>query len=289
MMARFYSYVIPVLGVCWLFLNACTDEPDYYSDYSNTIVVEGSIEINGFPKVFLTRNIPYYVQLDSSDLIHLVLRQAKVTVSDGEQSEILTLKYNKNEFPPFYYQGNQLMGEAGKTYYLTIDYGEKKLTANTTIPNPVMLDTAWFEADSPGDSLGKIRALLKDDGTLHSYYKTFTKIRSKQTQFYPTLISNFDDRFFNGMEYVFQLRKGAESYMDLKTTDYYYIKGDTVLIKIATIDEPVYQFWVGYQNEVANGANPFASSYHVIESNIKGGGKGIWAGYGSSLVQIVNK
>jgi hypothetical protein len=50
-----------------------------------------------------------------------------------------------------------------------------------------------------------------------------------------------------------------------------------------------FKFWQGYQTEVPNGANPFASSFHTIESNIVGEGKGIWGGYGSAVYQIVNK
>jgi hypothetical protein len=272
-----------------LFLFSCEEKSDYFSGFTSTIIVEGKIELNGYPKVILTRNIPYYAQIDSADLIKMVLRQAKVTVSDGEKTEILTLKFNSKEFPPYYYQGNELIGKAGKTYYLTIDYGKIQLTATTTIPNPVSLDSVWFKPNSPGDSLGKIYALLQDDPEQHNYYRIYTKIRSKQTEYYPTLISTYDDKFFNGKDYTIQLSKGPESYLDLKNVIYDYTQGDTVYVKIATIEKAVFDFWAGYKNEVVNGANPFASSYHVIKSNIVGDGKGIWAGYGSSVYMVVNK
>jgi hypothetical protein len=270
-------------------LFSCEEKNDYYSGFTATIIVEGKIELNDYPKVILTRNIPYYLQIDSADLIKMVLRQAKVTVSDGEMSEILTLKYNSSAFPPFYYQGNELIGKAGKTYYLTVDYGDIQLTATTTIPNPVLFDSVWFKPNAPGDSLGKICALLKDDPEQHNYYRTYTKIQSKQTEYYPTLVSTYDDRYFNGMDYAFQISKGPESYLDLKSIDYNYQLGDTVFLKIATIEKTVFDFWTGYKNEVVNGANPFASSYHVVKSNIVGEGKGIWAGYGSSVWKVVNK
>jgi len=270
-------------------LLSCKDQTSYEADYTSTIIVEGKIELNGYPKVILTKNIPYYAEVDSADLLSLVLRQAKVTVSDGEKSEILTLRFNKDEFPPFYYEGNELTGEAGKTYYLTIDYGQKKLTATTTIPAAVALDSVWFQPNSPGDSLGKIDALLRDDANEHNYYKLFTQVKSKQTQFYPTLISIFNDQLFNGITYTFHLSKGPESYLDLNSTDFNYKRGDTVFLKISTIDEVTFTFWQGYQNEVSNGANPFASSYHKIESNIVGEGKGIWGGYGSAVYMIAGE
>jgi len=282
-----FRNILFVTGV--ILLVSCEDKTDYDLGFVSTIIVEGKIELNGYPKVILTRNIPYYVEVDSADLLTLVLRQAKVTVSDGVKSEILTLRYKKEEFPPFFYEGNELIGESGKTYYLTIDYGQKKLTATTIIPKPVELDSVWFEPNTPGDSLGKINALLSDNSNEHNYYRLFTKISTKQNQFYPTLISNFNDRLFNGIAFTFHLSKGPESYLDLKSADFDFKRGDTVFVKICTMDEAHFTFWQGYQSEVANGANPFASSYHKIESNIAGDGKGIWGGYGSSIYQVINK
>ncbi|NJK95821.1 MAG: hypothetical protein HC905_13735 [Bacteroidales bacterium] len=90
------------------------DEDSYYEGYEPSIIVDGTIELNDFPKVILTRNIPYYISIDSADMIYLVLRQAKVTVTDGEKTEILTLKYKKDVFPPFYYQGNEIKGKQGE-------------------------------------------------------------------------------------------------------------------------------------------------------------------------------
>jgi len=277
---------LAVLSVVTLF--SC-DEKTIETGFVPSIVVEGSIELNGFPKVILTRNIPYYVEVDSADLIYIILRQAKVTVSDGERSEILTLKFRKDEFPPFFYEGNEITGRAGKTYLLTVQYGEKTLTSTTTIPQPVYPDSIWFQPNIPDDGMGKISVSLTDNPDRHDYYRIFTRIVSRQTKFYPTLIANFDDRFFNGKEVVFRLNKGPESYLNLVDADFDFRRGDTVMVKICTIDEACFKFWLGYQTEVGNGANPFASSFHEVESNIVGEGKGIWGGYGASIYQIINK
>lgn len=268
---------------------SCSEETNYYEGYHQTIVVEGSIETNGFPKVIITRNIPYYTNVDSADLQYLVLRQAKVTVFEGDYSEVLTLKYKKEEFPPFFYEGNEIKGKPGHTYKLLINYGEKTITASTTIPVPVLLDSVWFQTNSPSDSMGKIHALLNDDPNIHSYYRTYTRIISQQDQYYPTLISNFDDRLFNGTLYTFNLNKGPETYLNIETSNFYFKRGDTVLFKISTVDKSNHEFWKSYQNEVSNGANPFASSYHKIESNMEGDGKGIWGGYGSTVYQVIAK
>ncbi len=267
---------------------SCEEQTNYYEGYEQTIIVDGSIELNGFPTVILTRNIPYYVNIDSADLPYLILRQAKITVSDEETSEVLTLKYKKDKFPPYFYEGNEIKGRAGHTYKLLINYGNKTLTASTTIPYPVLLDSVWFQSNSPADSLGKINAIINDN-TATNYYRTYTKIKTSQNQYYPTLISNYNDQLFNGKAFTFHFSKGPETFLDISNANFNFNRGDTIYLKICTVDKPNYEFWKSYQNEVSNGANPFASSYHKIESNIEGEGKGIWGGYGSTVYQVIAK
>lgn len=269
-------------------LTCCNEDLTNRDQFVPTIVVDGRIESNDYPRVFLTRNIPYYVCIDSADLIYLVLRQAKVTVSDGVNSEILTLMTDKTLFPPFYYQGTELMGQAGKTYQLRIDYGSEVLTASTTIPYPVTPDSIWFKPKTDNPDLGEILVRLHDNSDEKNYYKMFSKIKGKQTAFYPTLISNFDDQYFNGQEFTFHLSKGPESYLNLNQKEFSFSRNDTVFVKICTLDAQCFEFWKGYQNEVANGANPFASSFHEVKSNIVGG-FGIWGGYGTSVYRVIAK
>ncbi len=289
--SSFFCNILFFIGFCMLtsVFISCQKPTDYNTDFVSTIIVEGKIELNGYAKVILTRNIPYYINLDSTQLLLLMLRQAKVTVTDGAKSEILTLRYRKSEFPPYFYEGNELTGEAGKTYNLTIDYGDKKLTATTTIPKPVFLDSVWFQPKADDDSLGTINALLKASSTERHFYRIFTQIRTKQKTFYPTLVPNYDDLLFSKTDYTIHLSKGTESYLDLINADFDYKLGDTVLIKFCTIDEPHFRFWQGYEREVSNVANPFASSYHEIPSNIVGDGKGVWGGYGSTIYQVINR
>jgi hypothetical protein len=270
-----------------LVLCACRQEN--ISDFSPSIVVDGSIENGNFPRVFLTRNIPYYVKIDSADFQKLVIRQAKVTVSDGEQSEILTLKYDKHLFPPFYYQGNELLGKAGNTYTLTIEYDSAILTATTTIPYPVKPDSVWFQSNTVNPDKGLIMVKLKDDPDSANYYRMCTRIEGKQYDYYPTLNSVFSDRWFNGQTTILELNKGPETYLDMGNEDFFYAKNDTIWLKVCALDKINFDFWNSYRNEVANGANPIASSYHTINSNINGNGLGIWGGFGITIIRVIAK
>ena len=67
------------------------------------IVVDGVIEQGRQARVFVTRNAPYFSSIDSAGLRDLVLSRAKVTLTDGDQSEILILRRDNRFFPPFYY------------------------------------------------------------------------------------------------------------------------------------------------------------------------------------------
>jgi len=281
-----YIYLALVIGLFWL--ESCQDDITDRTDFDPSIVVDGRIESNNYPRVFLTRNIPYFVNIDSADIINLVLREAKVTVSDGVDSEILTLMYDKNLFPPYYYQGTDMIGKAGNTYQLTINYGNITLTSSTTIPSIVIADSVWFQPKSDDPNLGEILVGFHDNPLQKNYYKTFTKIVGQETDFYPTLLSNFDDQLFNGQYFIFHLDRGPESYLNLNQKDFSFSRNDTVFVKICNIDENSYAFWNSYQNEISNGANPFASSFHEISSNIEGG-LGIWCGYGTMIYKIIAK
>ena len=51
------------------------------------------------------------------------------------------------------------------------------------------------------------------------------------------------------------------------------------MIKVAQVDEAMYNFWDDYKNIMELGINPFFRYSSSIRSNISGG-LGYWAGYG---------
>ena len=120
-------------------LTAC--ESNYLGTAESQLVVEGWIENEGYPVVILSRSVPIsedYTPMDELD--QYLLRWAKVTVSDGQNSVVLTRKYDSGYFPPYIYTTGRLKGRAGKSYTLTVEYRDYYATATTTIPplTPVM-------------------------------------------------------------------------------------------------------------------------------------------------------
>jgi hypothetical protein len=256
-------------------------EPD------DKIVIDGWIENGQFAKVLLTRNSPYFSSIDSASLRAMVLTRAKVTLTVGNESEVLILRRNDDFFPPYIYEGNEIIGDTGKIYKITAEYGGKEAWAYTTIPEEVKLDTIYFKPDPGSDSLGIIYMEFRDP-PVKNYYRILSKCFRDDHRFYSSMIMGIDDIFFNGEKFGLSISRSPESFISSKPNKYFKL-GDTVSVKFCTIDKAHYEFWNSFQDEVFNVSNPFAASLSSIKSNVQGDGLGIWGGYGVSFYTLIIK
>ncbi|MBN2520643.1 MAG: DUF4249 domain-containing protein [Bacteroidales bacterium] len=266
----------------WILLFSCNKEIVFHEEHNKSyIVVDGWIENGKFPYVILTRNTPYFTIVDSSSFIDLVITNAKVSVSDGQTTEVLTFGPEDKYFPPYVYRGTEMKGETGKTYYLEVKLYDTILTAATTIPDPPQIDTAWFELKPDNDTLSVIKLQFTDDKNSKNYYRILTNIRGQGSRFIPIMSSTIDDVYFQKPVNVYPILKGQATPVDY-ADDLYFKIGNIVTIKLCSIDKEAYLFWHNYQFEVINSVNPFASSSINVQGNIKGEGLGIWSGAGVS-------
>src|SRR5688500_16729623 len=149
--------------ICVVIVLGCVPESDFDTiAYEPKLVIDGAIESGGFPTVVLSKSASYFMSIDSSNIRDLFMSTAKVTVSNGVDSEVLTLKRDDASFPPYKYEGTSLKGEAGKTYTLTVEADGERYTSTTTIPEAPKLDRLWFELSSGMDSLGYVYAQFTD-------------------------------------------------------------------------------------------------------------------------------
>ncbi|MFA6403941.1 MAG: DUF4249 domain-containing protein [Salinivirgaceae bacterium] len=267
------------------FYQSC-DEPNFeMEDYQSKIVIDGWIEQGKFPQVLLTLSAPYFSDIDSASLRDYALTRAKATISNGEVSEVLTLKPNNVYFPPYLYIGTSIKGEVGKTYTLTVEYAGIKAMAITTIPVPVTLDSVWFALEPNQDSLGLLWLKFTDPVEAKNYYRTLTQVKNKDTKYIPTYFPNFNDEYFNGQEISVSLYKGNKISTN-KEDELYYTLGDTIMLKATSIDKNSFEFWKTFQKEIINTGNPFASNNARVKSNVTNG-LGIWCGYGSTYYQVI--
>lgn len=259
-------------------------------DFSDVrkVVVDGYIEQGQYPIVYLTYSSGFYEPVDSVSLQELVLPTARVEVSDGEESEVLTLFRNTEVYPPFYYRGTSLRGQEGKTYTLDVRSGGEQYIATTTIPQVVSLDSIWFDEDTEVDSLGNLWVRFKDDPVANNYYRSFLRIGNEGPKFFPAYQSTISDRSFDGTQYDHPILNLPESFINIGE-DVLFRKGDTVTLRFCAIDEVHFDFWRSLERELYLVGNPFGSSGNEVSSNIRGTkpALGIWGGYGAIYEKVI--
>jgi hypothetical protein len=269
-----------------LLLSSCNEGLNFdLPDPDDEIVIDGWIENGQFAKVLLTKNSPYFGSIDSASIRALVLSRAKVSITDGKDTEVLILRRNDTYFPPYIFEGNKIIGDTGKVYTVIAEYGGKTAWASTTIPPQVKVDTVYFILKDQSDSSGTVYLEFTDPPGTKNYYRILTKRIGKDNRYGSLMIMAIDDNFFSGQRFKLSINMGPKSYLTNGSNENFKL-GDSVSIKFCTIDKEHYEFWNSFQDEVLNTGNPFASSIIGVKSNVKGTGLGIWGGYGVSYYTL---
>ena len=308
-MHKYLLFLIPLS----ILLFSCEEEyiPQDVFDKPE-ISVEGYIEYGDSalpPYVILTKSFPYSSTLSPEALNELFIHDAIVKVSDGtvevQLTEIClndvlsfdstlaqmiatsiglggidlgTLNYCVYVDIGRFLGSSNLIPEIGKAYYLTVINGNDTVTATTTIPPLIPLDSVFYvnHPDFPvNDSLVEMRAKLSDFPNRADFYRIFTK-RNSEPMFALLGGSVTDDKIFDGRQFEFPIQRGQPQTADFDVNSFgYFWRGDTVTIRSANIDFEHFRFWQTLEYNVGT-QGPF-TTYVRIESNIKGG-LGIWGG-----------
>ena len=272
------------------FLAGCEQEVELdLPEMEDKLVVEGLIEEGVPPVIVLTRNTAFFGGIDLETVQGLFVNDADVWVSNGTQEvklqEIAVDTLGDLEF--YFYTTPLLLGTAGETYDLRIEWQEHQLFATTTIPQPVPLDSVWWEPHpSPkADTLVRIMTHYTDPPGEKNYVRYFTSING--SRYLPGLASVYADTEVDGESFDLPLDRGVDrTALTMDWDTYPYVRrGDSIIIRWAAIDEDTYQFWRSVEFQTQSTGNPFASVVR-INSNIHGG-LGIWAGYGSTYHRLV--
>jgi hypothetical protein len=248
-------------------------------------VVEGVVEPGERPYVILTWTAPYFGNTAYSDYQQYFVKDAIVTVYDGTSTDTL-----KEVFPGqgLYYQALNMIGTTGKTYDLSVTANGKTYTATTSLLPPIPLDSLFFKPEV-GDTLGFLWAHFKEPAGLGQQYRWYAQRVGKDSRFLAPFNSAFDDKFIDGKEFDFAYDRGKEpnsqNIEDSNIERGYFKKGDSVLVKFCSIGNKEYRYLRSYYLNLMSNGNPFASP-STLESNINGGGIGLWCGYGASIKSV---
>ena len=301
------------------------------------LVVEGSIEPGYPPYLILTKNQGYFEEIDNDTYANLFVNNVdsikvwyidnngnEVSKSLGpiatdiaeeiigipiplytitDPTELLEIKTNPGKYN---------FSEAGRTYYLEIQWNNQIITAETFIPQPTPLDCLWVEKSEGAEKDHKcdIRAiysdpadqqnnvLIKSKRLQHSEWadKDSLECDFTKTEDFPLqLIDAGSDVLINGEQFETYFPRPKEAGFPTGAYNTHHIKEcddgtpvefeeDIVLIKFCQIDEPSMKFWRGLIRQKGSNGNPFAEPKNLV-SNINGG-LGNWTGYGAVYYKV---
>lgn len=269
--------IISVTVACWSCLKLETQQ----GRFNKHLVVEGRIEQGGRAEVMLSINKSFSEEFTEEELLDIVVRWAKVTISDSRQTEVLTGRYDKDYPTRFIYTSSMISGRPSETYTLTIQYGGGTWTASTTIPPAESfseISSQWVS-----DSLYRITAEIPASQTGNSYMIECTT--DTRSNFYrPALLGIIKGEEQNPARRITVNRPIDYTRITSYTT--LFRPTDTVKVRLCSMSEFGYEFWSTWENNAVNSLNPIFPVHGNLPTNISGDATGIWCGYGTSYYRV---
>ncbi|NPD92626.1 DUF4249 family protein [Xylanibacter muris] len=287
--SRSIKYFVSKLPVCVLplvlmllqVIVSCDDTNEGTSETSE-LVIEGWIDAGDFPVVKVSRSIRLAGDgIHLSDLEEYVDRWARVTVSDGERECVLVGRYDKKMFPPFVYTTSEMRGKPGHKYRITVEaFGDMKAEAVTDIPMDIpSVDSFSVEPVAGNDTLCRLYAYTR----YRDKCRFFVRVRGKDTDMFPSYMCLYDSVMI-GADGKVPVNKGSTNVEKDRKSLFCY--GDTVEIKIASLDNQSYRFWRDFEDMLSLSRNPLFPISKNLHSNVDGA-LGYWFGYGARYYKVV--
>lgn len=278
--------------------------------FEEQVVVEGRIQTNGHPIVFLSLSQDVYAPTDLGSYLQSFIYDAVVSVTvDGVTTqlelmavsqlplesqktlaEMLRLEFDQIGFVPiqvYSTQNTSLIGQVGKNYTLSISHEGKNYVGNTQLLPAVGLDNVYWRPDEINPEYGISVARLSDPANVYNAYRWEAKRINIQPNgeeldtLYRSSKSSrgyFDDQFFDGLTFEFDAlnRQKRKDTTHLEEYKRFYRLGDSVAIRFSRVERTVFDFYDKRDAQLGSNGNPFATPVN-IPSNIEGA-LGIWAG-----------
>lgn len=280
-------YTVFLLLISHFFLSCEREITFQLEQPSPKLVVEAFIENGEPPFVFLTSSLAYYATVSLPILNGSLVKDAEVSIEfSGTRyplrghtatgpASLLGYFYTVDSVA----QQPALRGALRGSYKLTIRWKGETYTAATTIPDTTRtIDSIFWKWPPPGNPPGKVAVYVraKDRPGLGDYIRYFTK--QNNGPFLPGFNSVFDDQIIDGTTYEVQVERGVIRTGELEEGYALFNRGDTVQLKLCTIDKATYDFWRTTEFNFASVGNPFSSPTRVL-SNLSNGALGYFGGY----------
>jgi hypothetical protein len=290
-MPRYFAFIILLIILC-----SCEKNIDLDIEQSEPVlVVDAQIENNRPPVVVLTKSLGYFGEISIDSLAASFVHDAIIHISNGVQTHRLK-EYAVpliGNYTAWYYSidssnlATAFEGALQGNYSLEIISDGKSYHSTTTIPDlNVVPDSIWTEpAPNNPDTLKRIlKVRLTDPPGLGNRCRYFTQRNSEPM--YPGESSVWNDQLVDGHRYTLVLSPGFNKNLPPDDEDNFFIKGDTIVLKIANIDKITYDFWETWEFAFATIGNPFSQPNTVI-GNISNGALGAFCGYAAEYYTLI--
>ncbi len=244
---------------------------------NDRLTVEGYIDAKKFAIVKLTNSIPFEGIIDSTEIVRAIESKAKVELSNGRISEVLTLKKDERSFPFLFYRSNLIRGNLEDQYTLKITLRGKVFESTTSIPDkPEVAAIEFIEAREGGmlvEDFRDIKLTLKNETSKQQYFKILIKNRSKKMfQFATPFIVSTE----NITTETFPVIITFDGLVDDERVNLLKV-GEVIDLKVIAITKAEFEFWKSVEGDVTIPIDN-ASFTNAIETNISNGAFGYWSG-----------
>ena len=222
------------------------------------IVIQGEITDSAGPySITINQSVDFYASNTFPAISGAVV---KISDNLGNSDSLI-------EYTPGIYSTTNFLGRPGRTYTLSVTAQNKTYTAVSSMPMPVKLDSVTFEITS-GFGIQRINAIanFQDPPGIPNYYQFLEYINGKQ---FNKEIFILDDRLSDG-KYISTTLRTDSSYINM---------GDVVKLKMYSIDENVYNYFLQLRQSSGTGAFNSTASPANPTTNISGGALGYFSAH----------
>jgi len=260
----------------------------------DVLVVDANIEEGQPPLVILSKSFDYFSKISQEKLDSSFVHNATVTITDGNVSKQLK-EYavdSAGGYVIYYYTSDTsnaslFTGKVNTSYSLKILTDNQEYDATTTIPFPgKKLDSLWWRPTPFAKDTTQVDVFVQatDPPGLGNYIRYYTKVNGQP--FLPGQQSVFDDELIDGTTYNLKITPGIDRNNPIAFDKNFFHRGDTVTLKVSSIDKATYQFWLTMEFAYQSIGNPFASPNKVL-GNISNGALGAFCGYAPQYKSII--
>lgn len=263
-----------------LTLTAC-DNNYLESENIEELVVEGWIESGHAPVVMVSTTLPVSsTPQPISNVNEHILRYAEVYIEHNGRKEYLTARLTDRFVIRNYFTSSTLRGVPGESYSLHVKWLDYEASAVCTIPQPAAIDTAFVEK-ALNDTSFVAKMIFRNDPKEGRFYQTFRRTGSAKNIYEAVNFTTLDGSLLDTVI--------TETFMKpmktLEAKDVYLHPGDTIALKLATTERPIYEFWSSFANYV-NSVGTVLTAPVNVKGNVNGA-IGYWAGYGIDIREII--